>query len=598
MSLLQKPSFKKIVFHCIFILAVYAILLLIRLPILANADYFLNYDEGFMAADIADLFNGGPFSFYHDNKSYHGTFNSLTAIPFFWTFGVNSLAFKLPGVLFYTLYTWTFFLLAMRLNRKIAWVSVALLVLCPPNILLLTTLNYPHILIAFFGNAAFLIFLSNRDNPSYFKAFYIAFIMGFSFYIYTLSVIYLAVLIILWVLDAKISFRKVFEWFKPSCFREGCARFIDIIILLNLSWILLSFITGGISLKLGDFNLFTSFMKGNIPHYKTWDSNKLYVPFIEFFIFMVILRVVIFRTDILRFFKTMKDSPSIRLWGIGLFGFLIGLTPRWIGLYANSISGHAGYELDLGLPQMWHKLSDLVSVQLPNILELDSSYLGMLVAVLMGVAVFNFLRRDKGGVEIIFAILPILLLSALIIYQKPHTPRHLFPIYGVVVFYISSFLFHVEKKSAHSFWVLLVFLGSYYGYATHSYYKDRNIINGFSILKKDTITDDLIRYAREKQFQAVYTDYSAHKLQFLSGGNPNFVEFHSYPEHGWIRRIKAGWMPNFAVFLREGKNLAVYESHLKDRKISCHRENLYQYLVLSRCLGTPFDVYELRSLGR
>ena len=94
MSLLQKPSFKKAVFNCIFILAVYAILLLIRLPILANADYFLNYDEGFMAADIADLFNGGPFSFYHDNKSYHGTFNSLTAIPFFWTFGVNSLAFN------------------------------------------------------------------------------------------------------------------------------------------------------------------------------------------------------------------------------------------------------------------------------------------------------------------------------------------------------------------------------------------------------------------------------------------------------------------------------------------------------------------------
>ena len=283
---------------------------------------------------------------------------------------------------------------------------------------------------------------------------------------------------------------------------------------------------------------------------------------------------------------------------IGLFGFLIGLTPRWIGLYANSISGHAGYELDLGLPQMWHKLSNLVSVQLPNILEFDSSYLGMLVAVLMGVAVFNFLRRDKGGVEIIFAILPILLLSASIIYQKPHTVRHLFPIYGVVVFYISSFLFRVEKKSAHSFWVLLVFLGSYYGYATYSYYKDLNIINGFSILKKDTITDDLIRYARKKQFQAVYTDYSAHKLQFLSGGNPNFVEFHSNPEHGLVRREKMGEMPNFAVFVPEGKHLAVYESHLKDRKISCHRENLYQYLVLSRCLGNPFDVYKLRLLGR
>ena len=103
MNFLKKSPLDKIVFHCIFILIAYIILLFIRLPILVNADSFLTSDEGFMASHIMNLFNGGPFSFYYENVSYAGTFNGLIAIPFFWLFGVSSLVFKLPAVLFYTL---------------------------------------------------------------------------------------------------------------------------------------------------------------------------------------------------------------------------------------------------------------------------------------------------------------------------------------------------------------------------------------------------------------------------------------------------------------------------------------------------------------
>ena len=122
---LSQSHLNKAVFHCIFILSVYAILFFIRLPILVNADLFLGGDESFMAVDMANLFEGGQFYFYHENVSYHGIFHSLIAIPFFWLFGVSSFAFKLPSILYYTLYIWTFFLLAMRLNTKIAWISVA-----------------------------------------------------------------------------------------------------------------------------------------------------------------------------------------------------------------------------------------------------------------------------------------------------------------------------------------------------------------------------------------------------------------------------------------------------------------------------------------
>ena len=596
---LSQSHLNKAVFHCIFILSVYAILFFIRLPILVNADLFLTGDEAFMAVDMANLFEGGHFHFYHENVSYQGIFHSLIAIPFFWLFGVSSFAFKLPSILYYTLYIWTFFLLAMRLNTKIAWISVALLVLCPPSILDVTINNCPHTLIACLGNVAFLIYLSHRDNPTYLKIFYITFIMGFSMYVYMLSAIYFAVIIFLWIMDSKTFVHNVFEQLKPVCLRQGFARLIDIIIFINISWILLTYMTGGISSKIGDLGLFNSFMRNSAPHYWSMlDPNKIHIPFIEFFILMAILRVVIYRTDIIRFIKTAKNSPSFICLGVGLFGFLMGLSPRWIGLYRNRINGHPGYELDFGLPQMWHKLSDLVSVQFPKILELNS-YFGVLVALLVGLAIFNFLRRDKTPVKIIFAILPVIVVLALIIYQKTNVPRHIFPIYGVIVFYAASFLSNVEKKSIHSFWILLVFWGSFYSYATYNHYNEQNIVDGFSILEKEVPSHNLIRYARDKQFEVVYTDYYAHKLQFLSGGNPSFVEFYTNPHRGWERKNRTIKLPNFAVFISENsKNVSLYENFLKATRITCEREKISKYSVFSKCRGPSRTFWDLKKLNK
>jgi hypothetical protein len=595
MKFLENKQLNNITFHCIFILSVYAILFFIRLPILVNAEVFLNIDEAFMANDMANLFEGDQFHFYHENVSYHGIFHSLIAIPFFWLFGVSSFAFKLPSILYYTLYIWTFFLLTMRINRKIAWISVALLVLCPPGILNITVYNFPHTLVAGLGNVAFLIYLSHRDNPTHRKIFYITFIMGFSLYVYILSAIYSAVIIFLWIMDSKTFVRNVFEQLKPVCLRQGFARLIDIIIFINISWILLTYLTGGISSKIGDLGLFNSFMRTSAPHYRMLGSSNVHIPLIEFFILMVILRVVIYRTDIIRFIKMAKNSPSFICLGVGLLGFLMGLTPRWIGLYRNRINGHPGYELDFGLPQMWHKLSDLVSVKFPQILELNS-YFGVLVALLVGLAIFNSLRRDKAPVKIIFAILPIIVVLAITMYQKPNVPRHIFPIYGVIVFYAASFLSNVEKKSIYSFWILLVFWGSFYSYATYNQYNKQNIVDGFSILEKETPFHSLIRYARDKQFEVVYTDYSAHKLQFLSGGNPSFVEFYRNPIRGWERIKQTANLPNFAVFISENsKNVSVYENFIKATKITCDREKVSKYLIFSKCRG-PSKIFSSGAL--
>ena len=597
MNLLNKLRANKIEFHFIFIAVVYLILLIIRIPILINADAFLTVDEGFLASDMLDLFRGGPFSLYPENVSYTGIFSTLGAIPFFSMFGVSSLTFKLAGILYYAIYIWTFFFLVKRLNQRIAWVSVFLLVLCPPNILSLTTNTYPHILLAAFANATFIIFFSNKENPNYLKVFCLTFLIGFSFYIYTFSIIYLLVIIILWIVDVKISPHNILQSLKPTSAREYCARFIDAAILLNFSWIFLSLIAGGIAIKSGDFIIFNSFMKGITPNYLALNDGKIYAPSTEFFFIVAILRVIIYREDIIIAMNTIKKSASVRLWGIGLFGFLIGLTPRWIGLYGNEIFGHPGYELNLGLSQMWFKLSDLVFEQLPKLFELNS-YSGILVSILIGAAILNYIRRDKHKIEMIFGILPIVLLLASVIYQKPNTVRHLFSFYTVIVFYLSSFLFYIEKKSVYSFWLVLVFLGGFYSYTTYDYYKREGIMTGYSILKKDTDYDGLIKYAREKNFEAVYTGYMAHKLNFLSGGNPLFVEFYSNPLQGWKRLKKAIILNDFAVLIPDDKNLKIYEAYIKTKNINCNRENIQGYIVLSRCLGKPYEVRELRLIGQ
>ena len=99
----------------------------------------------------------------------------------------------------------------------------------------------------------------------------------------------------------------------------------------------------------------------------------------------------------------------------------------------------------------------------------------------------------------------------------------------------------------------------------------------------------------------MYTDFSAHKSQFLSGGSPSFVEFYSKPYYGWKRLAKVRDYINFAVFVPEGKNQMVYETHLKNNKINCIKEKIKKYLVLSQC-KTPTrsfrDLLALEQLRR
>ena len=101
-GIFYKPFFRQ-AFHLIMI---WAVLLVLLAPILANANLFLDADEGFMATHMVESIKSGNFSLYYERVRYSGNFNAYLVLPFFLIMGFTALAFKLPAVLYYGLYVW------------------------------------------------------------------------------------------------------------------------------------------------------------------------------------------------------------------------------------------------------------------------------------------------------------------------------------------------------------------------------------------------------------------------------------------------------------------------------------------------------------
>ena len=176
-SILNKPFFRQ----AFLLITIWVVLLTLRIPILANANVFLDPDEGFMAFHMVDSIKSGNFSLYFEGWRYHSNFNAYLALPFFLLMGFTALAFKLPVVVCYGLYVWTFYLLAKKYRKDIALTVVILMVFCPPVILDLSTRFIMHIIVGILGNVLFLLadeILKNHRNNT--NTFFLGLVIGFS----------------------------------------------------------------------------------------------------------------------------------------------------------------------------------------------------------------------------------------------------------------------------------------------------------------------------------------------------------------------------------------------------------------------------------
>ena len=484
-GIFYKPFFRQ----AFLLIMIWAVLFVLRVPILANANLFLESEEGFMATHMVELIKSGNFTLYFERVRYIGALNGYLALPFYLIIGFTALAFKTPAVLYYGLYIWTFYLLVKKYRGDIALTVVIFMVFAPPQLLHLSTTNYPHLIVGILGNFLFLladqIIKKQRNNT---KIFFLGLVVGFSIYVYSYSVIYIATVFIIlflanpdwhtWRGDSSlISFLNPFK--NCNNIKQIILRVVDIAIgglyFGIFSFLFFKYIWGGVIFEAEPLvNKFLIFLL--IP-------NNVTTPLLLIYPVIIFVRIYLYRKKNTRLYSaderlTAKSNKTYFFKKICfvLVGFLVGFCPNIIGTLNNQISGHPGFELKLSLTHMFSKfmdmwviISSLIGINKPfidvNSFELFSPvmflriFLASFIA-LLGIASFSHLifsqrynlkkvfqlKQIDQNPPLILLLLFLVIILAGSIYLKSNSVRHFYPMYGIFCFSAVLFIYTINAK--------------------------------------------------------------------------------------------------------------------------------------------------------
>ena len=568
-SILNKPFFRQ----AFLLITIWVVLLILRIPILANANLFLDGDEGFMASHMVDSIKSGNFSLYYEGTRYSGNFNAYLALPFFLLLGFTALAYKLPAVLCYGLYVWTFYLLAKKYRKDIALTVVILMVFCPPAILDLSTRFIMQIIIGILGNVLFLLadeILKNQRNNT--NIFFLGLVIGFSIYVFSYSIIYVTMVFIILILGN----RNWHNWRGDSSLLSFLNPFKNCNnkkqIILRVLDIVMGGVFGGIF-----FFLFFKYIWGGI----IFEAQP---PLIQFLVFILIPNnvttpllliypvFVIVRIFLHRKKHSKLNSKDDRLTTksnkksffkkvcFALTGFIIGFCPNIIGTLDDQISGHPGIEVKLSLGHMFGKFLDMW-VSISSLMGIDKLYidfnsfeffnpimlfrifLASFIALLVIASFAHLIYSQRYKLKRVFQLkqidqnLPVILLLLFLvtaiagsIYLKPHSTRHLFPIHGILSFCAALFIHTINQriggnkflKTCTFLWVLFFMI------ETHAFYAEAQVIKGVHVEQRESKIETLIHHLRSENIKLVYSDYGiTHTAHFIGLANPEFVEYYT-----------------------------------------------------------------------
>tara|TARA_B100000315_G_scaffold80981_1_gene74245 strand:+ start:2024 stop:3907 length:1884 start_codon:yes stop_codon:yes gene_type:complete len=624
---------KQIFLHCCGILAIFAFTVLVRFPALANADYLLDGDETFMAVAILELMNGGSVFFNYEGAPYHGILGGLTAIPFMQFLGTGSLAYKLPGSLYYSLYVWSSFLLAKKIVPRAAFFVVLLMLFPPPIILNITLKNYPHTEIAFIGNILFLLFIrvKTEDRKSVGSMFFLGAVMGFAIYSYTYSVLHVFSVLILFMLTHEqwkslrsfISFRYFFGLFKNlATKRYVFARALDVVIVLFCAGIIFSYVFGGFGLDIAGHSIF--------------QINKLHKPVFQLAILLV-MRLMVRHDDaacflglVSRWIRSLKPETR-RIAGFGALGFLIGLSPRIIPIVMGDIKrGGQGFDVDFMPVKLVAHFWSLVSIRLPEVLGIGrplhewfvmgfshpiSTLTGALSLIVLGMMLWSVIflvtsrKEDLIGILkfapisfhpiLVLVIFASLLLASVVVTQHGPVARHLYPLFGILAIGVTCALEKFRRISQVGFSVLIAVWIGFYMTTTYKWFEDKKMVSGASVVRlaKNPIVST-IEFLNSKNIQTVYAGYHyVSSLTYLSGGEVVGVEY-SKTARGKKQQARSARETQFAVLLRKNDkaNLITLQKYLTENKID-HRINIIEgYMVFWNFKGEAGVIDGLRLI--
>lgn len=641
-----------LIFNIFAALVIFLVLIIFRLPILANADYFLTYDEAYQALQILSLQEGGPISFYYDGERYAGIFLGIAAIPFYWLLGIETFAYKLPGTLAYALYVLSVYWIVRNIRPSAALVAVLLVIFSSPAILFISSNNWPHNLTLILGNILFLCFfkINESEVPRAGTVFLLGFVMGFAIYSYTYSILYIATIAILYVLSSK-HWEVIRNTFSPgniiAQFQNSPSKKLKLVLILDgviiffIAAILFSYVFGGFGIDIGGHSIL--------------QINKLHKPVGQLLI-IVIIRILISNKDIttkIRGFKNLFVTGSSyfkRLTALGLIGFLVGISPRVASiLTSETTKGGQGFDVDLIPTNTVAYLWKLVFYDFPEILGVKAPLIslfrsdltlwnllngvlaaGVVLLVIKSVVFFfgsrrkevgNIIRLRKQTFEptLVFAVFPVLICAAVLISKNGPDVRYLLPLHGVVAVFGALYLDHLRQNQNKKFaFMLALWLGfgivnTCYFYThtanTYSLYhptadtyraKDNGLVHKLSITRMTSPYADIIKYCQGNGISHAYSDYeTAGMISYLTQRKVKVGEYTQYGPAGRMGRALAQ-ENDFAIIIppSQQKELSAYSEFLEKTGIKHSREKTPGGFWIFRDFeGASTEIDSLRTLG-
>ena len=635
MSNIKFICMRKFINHFFFILLIFLALVLLRYPIFLNSDYFFNADDGLLASHILDLLNGDQFILYFPfGRTFGVTFGIISA-PFIWLFGPTTLAYSLPGTLFYASYLWTTYLIAKILIPRTAYFVFILLFFTPYFITELSTHNWPHILTAFLGNLIFLLFIKAKlsKRSSSVVIFFLFFTMGLAVYTYTYSLIFILAVGILYALShpqwgeirEKVSFTTLIDSFRnKKTKREIFCQLLDFTIFLFFVAVIFSYIFGGFGLDIAGHSIL-----------QINEFNKAAMQFLGLIFLRILInpKGLIFFLQGARFYISTKVQPETKnLTTIGVAGFLAGLSPRIVSILIGETSrGGAGHDVDFSPIKLLAHTYDLFTKTGPRLFGMDlsvGSNLQYLVSNTVDIfwiilcllfiamtAIFFFstasfisknwtplknivtLRGTQFKPTHIILLTPILVCFANIIVQHGSHPRYLFPLFGIFVLWVGIYVDKVKEKVKWLPVIVLAVWVSFYFTGNYQTFKSQGVIQGVKAVKltRDPI-HDVIEFLEAQQISVAYASFGvAVRGTYLSGGNISLNEYSHNPMFKTYRRAIALASPHFAI-IAAGNHTLTYQNYLHEKNIEFKAMVVADNKIFWDFKGDEEKINELRFL--
>jgi len=606
MSNIEFISLRKFINHFFFILLVFLALVLLRYPIFLNSDYFFGADDGLVASHILDLLNGDQFFLYLPPRRTTGITFGLICAPFIWLLGPTTLAYSLPGTLFYASYLWTTYLIAKILIPRSSYFVFILLFFTPYIITELSAHTWPHILAAFLGNLIFLLFIKAKlsKTTNSVVIFFLFFTMGLAVYTYTYSLIFILSVGILYALShpkwvqirEKMSLTTLIGSFKnKKNKREIFCQLLDLIIFLFFIAVIFSYIFGGFGLDIAGHSIL-----------QINDFHKAAMQFLGLIFLRILInpKSLIFFLRSAKFYISTRVQPEIKnLTAIGVAGFLAGLSPRIASILMGETSrGGQGHDVDFSPIKLFAHTYGLFTKTGPSFFGMDlsvGSNLQYLVSNTINIfwiilcllfisltAIFFFstasfisknwiplknivtLRGTQFEPTHIILLTPILVCIANIIVQHGSETRYLFPLFGIVVLWVGIYVDKIKEKAKWFPAIVLAVWVSFYFIDNYQSFKNIGIIEGVKAVKLPRHPiHDVIEFLEAQQISVAYANYSvATTGTYLSGGNIFLNEYSHNPTFKTYRRAIALASPYFAI-IASGNPVLTYQKYLQEKSI-------------------------------